>query len=615
MNKKTGSLTFILFILIIAGTYGQEVILPLSGNPVAKNYYDSKPTVRKSALADTLDLPFIDDFSYYLVEPDPEIWADRHAFINRNYALDPVTIGVATMDAIDYDGSLYPNAVTAPNSYDADHLTSRPINLAYPPEDSIYLSFYFQPQGLGDIPEPMDSLSVQFYDIQEEKWITVWHVPGDSVRPFKIVMIPIKDQRFLQKGFRFRFKNIASLSRSNDYPDFRGNVDHWNIDYVKLDRLRTINDTINRDVSFITDVPSILKGMQAIPWNQFESAYNTIVKANLALRYRNNDSITRNVTRKLFIEDLIYNESYSPGQPTAQDLPAFSDTSVAFSYIYPFEFNRGEKGLFKFTASLRTDEFDNKKNDTVSRTQVFSNYFAYDDGSAEFGYGLRGQGSKDGKVALKYNIYEPDQLGGVETYFNQIYDSINLDYYFRFVVWNDDDGQPGSIIYEDEKARKPVYADSINGLVRFRFDNPVPVEGVIYVGWRQVNEYLLNVGLDINSKPADPVLYYSIGDGWKPSNAPGIIMLRPYLYSESDGILQRSPGSINIFPNPAFNTVRFEIGYDEKYVEIFDLGGRLVINRTVTGNEINVSDLDEGIYIIRLKTSNEIFTAKLLISR
>ena len=56
---------------------------------------------------------------------------------------------------------------------------------------------------------------------------------GD-LQPFRQVMIPITDERFLTSGFRFRFRNRASLSRNNDYPDMRSNVDYWHVDYVRL---------------------------------------------------------------------------------------------------------------------------------------------------------------------------------------------------------------------------------------------------------------------------------------------------------------------------------------------------------------------------------------------
>ena len=123
-------------------------------------------------------------------------------------------------------------------------------------------------------------------------------------------------------------------------------------------------------------------------------------------------------------------------------------------FIYPFDFDRGNSALIRFKAALRTDEFDPKMNDTVIHEQLFMDYYAYDDGTAEAGYGLRGSGTAGGLVAMKYNSYQADYLGGVNISFNQVYDSLNLGYYFKLVVWDEDEGKPGSVIWEDEKDYK-----------------------------------------------------------------------------------------------------------------------------------------------------------------
>ena len=63
-------------------------------------------------------------------------------------------------------------------------------------------------------------------------------------------MIPITDSVFFNKGFQFRFRNYASLEYNENNPTWSSNVDFWNIDYVRLDRARTINDTVIDDVAF-----------------------------------------------------------------------------------------------------------------------------------------------------------------------------------------------------------------------------------------------------------------------------------------------------------------------------------------------------------------------------
>jgi hypothetical protein len=282
------------YLAALPGLFAQEAITPLMGNPRAADYYREHGAVRKSAGATSLTLPVFDDFSSTFVEPDPAIWADQYAFINNSYGVDPVTNGVATLDALDFDGSIYATATIDPTSFVADHLTSHPVMLALPAEDSIYLSFLYQPGGLGDLPEEQDSLLVDFFDPATEAWINVWGIPGTGLHPFRHVMIPVTDGRFLVDGFRFRFRNRASLPRNSDYPDKRANVDHWQIDYVRLDRNRFASDTILRDVAFTSPLNSVLKELTSLPWSHFEHAYNTVLDPSAFVRYRNNDTIPRN---------------------------------------------------------------------------------------------------------------------------------------------------------------------------------------------------------------------------------------------------------------------------------------------------------------------------------
>jgi len=239
MNRslKTGIVIACSF-LTPSGLHAQEVIVPLSSNPQLANCHHKKLNKKKSASVTTLTLPIFDDFSTGSVFPDSSIWSDAFAFINNNYCRNPVTNGVASLDALDADGSIYKDAVLAPNTFVADHLTSQSIDLDYPASDSIYLSFLYQGGGLCDVPETHDSLMVDFYSPDSGVWVNVWSITGGENLPFKDVMIPVRDKRFLKSGFKFRFRNRASLSRSNDYPDMRSNADYWHVDYVRLDRNR-----------------------------------------------------------------------------------------------------------------------------------------------------------------------------------------------------------------------------------------------------------------------------------------------------------------------------------------------------------------------------------------
>ncbi len=616
---------FVLLIIIFSAGYqmaaGQEYILPLASNPVLSK---QSVQVKKSATADTvmLELPVVDDFSYNSPYPSSEIWADKYAFVNRGYPVNPPTIGAATLDALDSDGSVYSFATISPETFDADFLTSLPINLDYPASDSIYLSFFYQPMGNGLEPGEKDSLCLDFYDPDSARWTNVWRVPGDSLDAFKQVMIPIKDPAYLKQGFRFGFRNKASLPLNDDYKDKRGNVDHWNIDYVRLDRNRSITSTLINDVAYSQIPSSMLRSYSSLPWDHFKIAFTQFFTPKISIKYTNLDNITRNVTRYLTIEDESTGEIITPVKPTAQDILSSTTTSYDFAFNYPFDYNKGDTASFILKSWLRTDDFDYKANDTVFRRQVFKDYFSYDDGTAERAYGLRGQGTSNGVIAIKFNSFIPDKLGGVDVYFTQLKDSLNLNYYFKFMVWNDNDGTPGQILYEGVTDHTVTYADALNKYVRFFFDHTVNVDGPFYVGILQYNQYLINIGLDINT-PHNGNLFYNLGSGWQVSNAPGSLLLRPFVQrSYSAGIVEpgKQSGMISIWPNPSSEFLRIqpspEINLNDLNMTITDITGKKIRSYAQVTEEIYTGDLPEGLYFMIFSKGNTLFsTEKLLIRR
>ena len=106
---------------------------------------------------------------------------------------------------------------------------------------SIFFSFYYQSTGRGNKPEPEDSIKLEF-KTKEGTWNRVWGKEGyaltsDSV--FSRKVIAIKDSAYFHKNFEFRFTNYATLS---------GSLDHWHIDYVRID---LDNDTINKDITWV----------------------------------------------------------------------------------------------------------------------------------------------------------------------------------------------------------------------------------------------------------------------------------------------------------------------------------------------------------------------------
>ena len=243
----------------------------------------------KSSVLDTVDLPFLDDFSKDNIYPDAAFWLDSNVFINRNLPIAPPTLGVATFDGVSKSGCPYDTTLTNPGaSLSADTLTSKPINLSLLPSDSVYFSFLWQAKGRGNDPEQDDSLVLDFFNPTTKIWTNMWskkgYNPSLGDTTFRLVIIPVTDTAFLKNAFQFRFRNKATVS---------GNVDHWHIDYVLLDKNRNMNDTIFDDVAFAYNSRSLLKNYYAMPWEQYQPSE---MKTNLNFLIRNNNSVQKNTS-------------------------------------------------------------------------------------------------------------------------------------------------------------------------------------------------------------------------------------------------------------------------------------------------------------------------------
>jgi len=597
-------LPFLLFFPVLSSA--QEVITGLQTNPYIKAE-SSFPDYFKGAAADTINIPFFDDFSGHSNIPDRNKWSDNFVFINNTYSDNQITSGIATFDAIDNSGKLYETANT--EGFEADHLTSVPLNLVYSPSDNIYLSFVYQPGGLGDTPEPNDSLILQFYAPSEAKWHSVWKAADTLFKRFRPVIIKIDNPRYLRKGFKFRFVNWASLAKSDD-PSMIGNCDLWNVDYVYINKNRNAADTTFADVAFRTPVRSLLKSHEAMPWKQFRQIYLQEMGSSIPIHYRNNDLIVRNVTRNFEIRDMYTNTvsySFSAG---ATNIDPLTNVDYNANLIYTFNSGNTDSALFRITCYLKTDDFDPKGNDTLYYNQVFNNYFSFDDGTSEGGYGINGQGSRNAMVAYRFKSFIQDTLRAVSICFNDSYLNSNQRA-FDLVIWDDNNDLPGNLIYSvDNLIVEP--GNDINGFFTYVLPEGVVVNDVFYVGWKQHSETFLNAGYDVNT-PNKGRQFYWLNGSWLQTQFEGSIMIRPVVghrlkttSSDDTRVTDRKP--FRLWPNPAFEYINLETDdlllSRSGYINIFDLYGRELIK--VPYNErINISSLKPGIYTVIAVTGNK----------
>lgn len=610
-----------------------------------------------------LTLPFYDDFSKISVWPSPLKWADNQAFINTDYARNAPTVGVATLDAIDESGALHTGAGSYP--FDADKLTSQPIRLdsVFSPErrairrsDSLYLSFYYQPQGRGSMPAKSDSLIVEFHSpaefdtivtasgtTLEPVWHTVWSTGGGTTVDtfalyihniwFRQVMIPVTDSsRYFRNGFRFRFRNIASLA-NNYVPDWQSNGDQWNIDVVRLGTGRSLYDTAVNDLAFADRAPSLLDTYESMPYHQYSDNFINEMKDTVNLLIANLDRSAQNINYGFNVRMDSRDPFYVYDGGSYSILPflqyGYLDwqpmSSPALNIFYPP--GTPQSTVFHSIHILTTDpSLVYKQNDTIQYTQVFSNYYAYDDGTAEAGVGLNGAA---GSYAVRFALNKPDTLRGIQVYFNQTRNGA-ADQYFDLKVWNDAFGKPG----EEKKVLAeltPIYTDSLNKYQTYWFEEPLLMDAesfpglIFYAGWSQSGIDNLNVGLD-RYNDSHTERYYNVDGNWIQSDAmhAGSVMIRPVVGAKNPlGIeTRKNELKLAVTPNPVIDGrvfVYLPKTWESKTpgsltVRIFSIPGSLVRDVQFT-NPLSVSGLTPGLYLIQIAdpATGESLSAKIIV--
>jgi hypothetical protein len=559
-----------------------------------------------------------DSLLVYSVAPDPRtyvmnnittpliLWEDDDVYINGTYPVDPPTVGVATFDGLARTG--YPYNFAQFSSYGiADHLTSVPIDLDLPPGDSIYLSFFYQPRGLsGDAQaQPQDSLVLEFYSPTEDDWFRVWRTPYTALAPFQQVLVPIKEDRFLQEGFRMRFLNYATLS---------GSFDHWHLDYVRLGAQRTFNDVELVDVAYVHPESTLLQTYTSMPFNKFEESPASYMVQSLSIPIRNLDDNDRFITWRM--QAGIDGEAVS-FDPAAYGNNTSGNASSVFNSLHPinsapnnfvYDATLSEDAAFwrvRFLTNATPDI--NRYNDTITFVQEISNYYAYDDGSAEMGYGLDATGAK---LAYRFDIVGGDSLRAIRMYFNPMANPPPAvqpqQGSFLITIWKS--LEPELIQHQNFSFSTPEYKqDGLNRFVEYPLDSTIFVEGTFYIGWAQTNAASMNLGFDRNRNNQNKISFKT-GINWQQTSFEGSLMMRPVFVAAVDPFVgleePEVPGQLRLFPNPAASA--FRVAHESAMgvplgLQVTDALGRTVIERQVGPlEEIGTLQWPNGLYVVRV---------------
>jgi hypothetical protein len=538
---------------------------------------------------------------FQTIEDSTKIWIDRMAYHNMRYGFNPRSLGVATFDGLDEDG--YPYQFGSAVTNYGDRLTSKCINLSnYNAGDSLYFSFLYQPEGLGDVPETGDSLILEFYAQDLDQWKHIWSVSGTSIHPFKSVHVPVLDDQFFRDGFKFRFKNYGALS---------GSLDHFHVDYVHLRALSDYTDTLFKDFALCYPLNTLLQDYTSVPWDHYKNTSAGMMTNGLEVKVYNGSNSAENYQNGQVVVQhngtQVGNFSL-PGFLLAEGNINYNPNTLFTSYhdlSAGYEYDRtlpGNQQVFKVNASVSAQFPNLMSNDTCEFLQGFYNYYSYDDGSAEAAFGPTGVQSM---LAVHFNAYEADSLLGVYLHFVPSVTDVSTKLFY-LTVWEDLNGEPGAVLFEDDafSPRQPTYANGLNNFNAYYFPNgqKIPVGSSFFIGWRQVDAVRYNLGLDRNIDHSQEIFYsVDFGATWENPPFPGSAMLRPIVSTTLDGELgveQVQMLEYAVYPNPTNSFIHIVSPYsDEKGFELYDIQGRFISENQ--DNMMDLSRLNSGYYFIR----------------
>jgi hypothetical protein len=604
-------LTIILILFSVGWSANAQVLSPLQQVPASVAVPTGKPIITPQPLGpgDTLSLPFFDDFAKGEGAPDPSRWADRGGVsITDRYASSPPTVFAASFDGLNAAGQSYGSANAVGPT---DTLTSKPLNLAAAqPQDSVYLSFFWQAGGKMDAPN--FSSSTQFYlQLQFKEangnWTPIWTQKGTGrSTDFAAVMIALKESKYLYNGFQFRWVSGGSQN---------GLRDVWHLDYVYLDRNRRLNQLQTADVALTQRLPSLLQRYTAMPLWQFLVNPAGEVRPQVGSEMVNLSNSPAAISWRAFTRNLSTGAVDTFLRGSAPVNPG-SRTTIAATPSKDFLSSQQQPYSLQTVLFLNTKEpnFYTRYNDTLRRQTDLLDYYAYDDGTAESGFSY--PSSTAVQLAYQFDLSQQDRLKMVRIFFTAT-NTPGTELYLR--VWANNNGKPADQPLYEQRFTVPATA-GLNNWLDIVLDQQVPVSGRFYVGYRQpTGSIFVNVGYDLNESAPDKLFAMNGATAWDAvPNIDGALLIRPVMAGTLTASAEElTANQIRHYPNPVTeNSFYLTQAFDQ--AQLYAVTGQLVQTwgKTPARQRLSLPDsFSPGIYFVKAFTGSQHITLKLILTK
>jgi len=624
--------------MLATSVFGQFVESPLPSNRATTS--KTSAVARIQATPDPTFLPFWDDFSSSITEIRDTLWLyGNSVLLNSGMGIQPPSINVVTFDGVDSLGKPYNVNDVLAKGY-ADKLVSQPIrmDLVSPGlQNTVYISFFVQWFGRGEPPDPGDVLKLSL-KAQDGTWEDVLMLetnPSFEQDVFRHFVVQIADPKFFHDAFQFRFTNFARLS---------GKYDTWHLDYIYLNSGRTPTDVYYPDRSITTPLTSLFKDYYSMPASHFLQDISTnLVHPSIELynlqqvgavggirpfNYTTTATIDSRVNGAMLPPDVVpLDINQAPGGMQPDLIGQEFRTQVLNTIPQPSDFDADADsihiGLQFFINSTDNvvpplgdynpivyDPLDFRVNDTTTINYILSSYYAYDDGGAEYMAGLNQAGSF---VAYQFtmNTPDPDTLVYVDIFFPEVGDNTNQSIQLQIRETLTDN--TSITAFEQNLV---VQRSTMNKFVRYPLTRPVTVQGVFYIGWKQLTNVPINVGLDKNTDNGDKIWYNTNGIWVQNTVVHGSPMIRPG-FGEGNGIvtgINKEFTGADVFPNPAVGSCTIK-GHVQS-LAVYDISGRVIdVSSEAVGENTRVtfSAGTSGLVLVRYGRDGQIHTRKVMV--
>jgi hypothetical protein len=608
--------TFSLLIGLVCCFFYTNSIAQFELRPVVPVAADRAP---KNARNQALTLPFFDDFSIEVQngQPSPRLWrAGGGAVVNNTLASGQPSFNFVTFDGLRANGIPYDTLRGNELAYGrTDSLVSQVIDLSnITAADSVYLSFFWQLKGYVEQPDvESDSLIVQF-KTNGDLWRTVWKKAGGDVdNRFNQVLLPVRAQFFYHANFQFRFLSFGRRS---------GPFDAWHMDYVYMGTNRKFDDRFVKDVAVQTTPSSLFRRYTSMPVGHFLSNPAQATNDSISLNLTNQFVSFNNIQLNYRIHNLQTGQEIQRYEGPVQNILAITDPryrTLVRMPLRPLTGINNQATALRFRLEVVTTDNQNptipgidlRRNDTISTQLTLDNFYAYDDGSAEYAARLN---QRLGRVAVRFVTTQSDRVSGLRMYFPRGWRDVTNNS-LVLQLMSSRNGRPDQIL--TQRNVRIQYSPGPNEFVEYPFSEAVSVRDTFFVGWLQLSDDLYPIGLDKNTDSRQHV-FYNVANEWVPATElVGSLMIRPVMGGRSSQVVTALTEIVDdfvVFPQPAQQRINWrEPGIQQ--MEVLDLQGKKIVQQNVDSSQLgaDLPPLPTGLYVLRLLSKDKIFIRKMSI--